>query len=157
MGKQSLDPFDKGTGHRAGHNGHPGAFPGDVTVDEVCCDLLDGLFPRAGGTIWKSPIILKFKVPDSEQNRKTKWGVGNFRVSTSAYRNTRSASQINTFNPDFDTDHPRPNMSRFLRSSYPSDPSGFGTSFTHDHGRTATFIGSRNSTREGDIDISVFR
>jgi hypothetical protein len=34
----------------------------EKTVDEVACELLDALFPRAGGTIWKAPVILKFKV-----------------------------------------------------------------------------------------------
>ena len=63
MGNQPLNPFDKSNGHSAGQNGHSVAFSGDVTVDEICCDLLDGLFPRAGGTIWKAPVILKFKVP----------------------------------------------------------------------------------------------
>jgi len=63
MGKQSLNPLDKSNGRTAGPNGRSATFPGDVTIDEVCCDLLDGLFPRAGGTIWKAPIILKFKVP----------------------------------------------------------------------------------------------
>jgi len=62
MGRQPLNPFDKSNGHAEGQTGHSAVFPGDVTIDEVCCDLLDGLFPRAGGTIWKAPIILKFKV-----------------------------------------------------------------------------------------------
>lgn len=63
MGPQSLIPLDKTNGHAPGQNRTSAAFPGDMTVDEICCDLLDGLFPRAGGTIWKAPIILKFKVP----------------------------------------------------------------------------------------------
>src|SRR5436190_20966682 len=37
-------------------------LPPEKTVDEVCCELLDSLFPRAGGTIWKGPVILKLKV-----------------------------------------------------------------------------------------------
>lgn len=41
---------------------HSGDYPLDKSVDELCCDLLDELFPRAGGTVWKAPIILKFKV-----------------------------------------------------------------------------------------------
>jgi hypothetical protein len=37
----------------------------EKTIDEVCCDYLDALYPRAGGTIWKAPVILKFKVRSS--------------------------------------------------------------------------------------------
>jgi hypothetical protein len=40
---------------------HSDVVPSENSIDEVCCDLLDDLSPRAGGIIWKAPVILKFK------------------------------------------------------------------------------------------------
>ena len=115
MGNKSLDPFDKSNGHSsAGQNSLSVAFPGDVTIDEVCCDLLDGLFPRAGGTIWKAPVILKFKVLLIASWTGGYFGEGYFRVATSTYRNSRFTSQINAVNTDSNANHSRSDMSRFL-------------------------------------------
>ena len=41
---------------------HDSELASDKTIDEVCCALLDDLFPRAGGVIWKAPVILQLKV-----------------------------------------------------------------------------------------------
>jgi hypothetical protein len=42
--------------------GNSASVTSEQATDEVCCELLDALFPRAGGTIWKAPVILKLKV-----------------------------------------------------------------------------------------------
>ena len=51
------DQINSSLSHTNDH--HP---PLVKAIDQICCDLLDDLYGRAGGTIWNASVILKLKV-----------------------------------------------------------------------------------------------
>ena len=54
----ALNPLEA----RSSQSSNTGLYPPAKTIDDVGCELLDDLFPRAGGIIWNAPVILRLKV-----------------------------------------------------------------------------------------------
>jgi hypothetical protein len=82
----------------------------EKTIDETCYALLDDLFPRCGGPMWKATVILKLKVlllPVALTS-------GHFRSPTLQHRNPRPPSPLNIINPHPRPNHPRSNSKRMV-------------------------------------------
>ena len=98
MSLPSSNPFTTASSQQSPQRAITSDSLPEKTVDEECCELLDSLFPRGGGAIWKGPVILKFKVTHLKYLKALLIPLGNLRIAATSYYHVRIISSSYVIN-----------------------------------------------------------